>query len=218
VAATLVVVYVLAWVPGKVYYSDGMLPAVIAAGSVSAEYWLAHASRRRLRQGLLAAGAVLSIVLVVPQVLPVVPLADLHKINPPDKTMNDSVGWPQLVAAVAAQDAALTRAGQPPTSIYTITYAEAGALHTYGAPYHLPPVVSAHNSFWTWGPGNASDTTVLLVDGLAQLRPYFASCRQLTVFNPPDGIQSDWNNIPISVCTGPTATWQSLWPHLKHYD
>jgi 4-amino-4-deoxy-L-arabinose transferase-like glycosyltransferase len=218
VAATLVVLYVLAWVPGKVYYSDGMLPAVIAAGSVSAEHWLARAHRPYLRQGLVAAGAFLSVVLVVPQVLPVVPLADLHKIVPPDKTMNDSVGWPQLVAAVAAQDAALTRAGQPPTSIYTAAYAEAGALRTYGAPYHLPPVVSAHNSFWTWGPGRASDTRVLAVDALDQLRPYFATCRQLTVFNPPAGVQSDWNDIPISICTGPTATWQSLWPHLRHYD
>ena len=33
VAATVIVVYVLAWVPGKVYYTDGMAPAVLAAGS-----------------------------------------------------------------------------------------------------------------------------------------------------------------------------------------
>ena len=217
IAATLVVVYVLAWVPGKVYYSDGMLPAVIAAGSVSAERWLAYAPRRRLRQGLIAAGAVLSILLVVPNTLPVLPIAVLHKV-PPDKTVNDSIGWPQLAAAVAAQDAALTRAGQPPTSIYTIAYAEDGALQLYGGPYHLPPVVSAHNSFWTWGPGSASDARVLVVDGLQQLRPYFASCRPLATFNPPDQVQSDWNDITIGVCTGPAASWHALWPHLKHYD
>ncbi len=217
VAATLVVLYVLAWVPGKVYYSDGMLPALIAAGSVSAEGWLAR-GRPRLRQGLVAIGAVLGIVLIVPSTLPAVPLAYLHKVQPPDKTVNDSVGWPQLTAAVAAQDAALTRAGQPPTSVYTGAYAEAGALDLYGGPYHLPPVISAHNSFWTWGPGSASDKTVLVVDALGQLRPYFATCRQLTVFNPPDQVQSDWNNIPIGVCTGPSASWQTLWPRLKHYD
>jgi 4-amino-4-deoxy-L-arabinose transferase-like glycosyltransferase len=217
IAATLVVAYVLAWVPGKVYYSDGMLPALIAAGSVSAEHWLAYADRRRLRQGLIAAGAVLSILLVVPNTLPVLPIAVLHEV-PPDKTVNDSVGWPQLAAAVAAQDAALTRAGQPPTSIYTIAYAEDGALQLYGGRYHLPPVISAHNSFWTWGPGSASDARVLVVDGLPQLRPYFASCRPLAVFNPPDQVQSDWNDITIGVCTGPSASWQALWPHLKHYD
>jgi len=215
IAATLVVAYVLVWVPGKVYYSDGMLPAVIAAGSVSAERWLARAPRPRRR--LIAAGAVLGILLVVPNTLPVLPIAVLHKV-PPDKTVNDSIGWPQLTAAVAAQDAALTRAGQPPTSIYTIAYAEDGALQLYGGPYHLPPVVSAHNSFWTWGPGSASDARVLVVDGLPQLRPYFASCRPLATFNPPDQVQSDWNDITIGVCTGPSASWQALWSHLKHYD
>jgi hypothetical protein len=59
---------------------------------------------------------------------------------------------------------------------------------------------------------------VLVVDALNQLRPYFASCRQLAVFNPPDQVISDWNNTPIGVCTGPSASLTVLWPHLKHYD
>jgi hypothetical protein len=217
IAATLVVLYVLAWVPGKIYYSDGMLPAVIAAGSVSAEHWLADATRAKWRAGLVAVGLVLSVVIVVPNTLPVLPIAILHKA-PPDKTVNDSVGWPQLTAAVAAQDAALARAGEPPTSIYTAAYAEAGALDLYGGPYHLPPVVSAHNSFWTWGPGAASDTTVLVVDVPGPLVLHFVNCRQLTVWNPPDQVQSDWNDIPISVCTGPEGSWHALWPYLKHYN
>jgi 4-amino-4-deoxy-L-arabinose transferase-like glycosyltransferase len=219
VAATLVVLYVLAWVPGKTYYSDGLLPVVIAAGSVPAERWLAVDSRLRFprRHWLVGAGLVLTVLAIVPNALPVVPIADVHKI-PPDKSVNDGIGWPQLTAAVAAQDAALTREGQAPTSVYTAAYAEAGALLLYGGPYHLPPVVSAHNSFATWGPGTASNTTVLVVDALGQLRPYFASCRQLAVFNPPDQVQSDWNNIPIGICTGPVASWTALWPHLKHYD
>lgn len=221
VAATLVVLYVLAWVPGKIYYSDGMLPALIAAGSVSAEGWLARDRgdrRLRSRHGLVAAGVVLTGLVVVPQALPAVPIAAVHKL-PPDKNVNDSIGWQQLVADVAAQDAALTKEGHAPTSVYTGAYAEAGALLLYGGPDHLPPVVSAHNSFYTWGPpAGASDTTVLVVDALPQLSQYFASCRQLAVYNPPDQVQSDWNNTPIGVCTGPTASWQALWPHLKHYD
>jgi hypothetical protein len=45
VACTLIVVYVVAWVPGRPYYSDGMVPAVVAAGSVAAERWIAAARR-----------------------------------------------------------------------------------------------------------------------------------------------------------------------------
>jgi 4-amino-4-deoxy-L-arabinose transferase-like glycosyltransferase len=216
VAATLVVVYVLAWVPGKVYYADGMLPAVLAAGSVSGQRWIERARRPRVRWRIIAGVAVLS-VLLSSSALPALPLASLHKVAQ-NHTVTDSVGWPQLTAQVAAEDAALTRAGQPPTSIFTGAYAEAGALDVYGAPYQLPPVVSGHNAFWTWGPGSASDETVLVVDALGQLRPYFASCRLLTTFNPPYQVSSDWNDLPIGVCTGPSASWRTLWPHLKHYD
>ena len=187
---------------------------------MSAERWLARDSRvRRLgpRHALVAAGVALTALVVVPQALPAVPIADVHLL-PPDKTVNDSIGWPQLVAEVAAQNALLTKEGHAPTAIYTGAYAEAGALLLYGGPDHLPPVVSAHNSFYTWGPGTSSDTTVLVVDALSQVRPYFASCRQLAVFNPPDQVQNDWNNIPIGVCTGPSASWTALWSHLKHYD
>jgi 4-amino-4-deoxy-L-arabinose transferase-like glycosyltransferase len=40
VAVTVVLAYVLAWVPGKVYYADGVAPAVLAAGSLAAERWM----------------------------------------------------------------------------------------------------------------------------------------------------------------------------------
>ena len=133
-------------------------------------------------------------------------------------TVNDGIGWPQLTAEVAAQDATLTRAGQPPTSVFTGDYAEAGALRRTAGRTTCRRWSRRHNTFWLWGPGAAADTTVLVVDAAGQLRPYFASCRQLAVFNPPDQVKSDWNDIAIGVCTGPSAHWTTLWPHLKHYD
>lgn len=57
-----------------------------------------------------------------------------------------------------------------------------------------------------------------MVDALGQVRQHFADCRQLTVFNPPDQVKSDWNDIPIGVCSGPAGSWHTLWPSLKHYD
>jgi hypothetical protein len=68
-------------------------------------------------------------------------------------TTADTFGWPQLTSAVAAQDVALKRAGQAPTSIFTGNYGEAGALDVLGTADHLPPVLSGHNTFWLWGPG-----------------------------------------------------------------
>jgi hypothetical protein len=219
VAVAIVVIYILAWVPGKAYYTDGMLPVVLAAGAVPAGEWLTSARDHVRRRRLVVAGTVIGAALTVPATLPVVPLAIVHNTNA-STTVTDTVGWPQLTADVAVQDRALTRAGTSPTAIYTAAYAQAGALDTYGGHDHLPPVVSAHNTFWMWGPGNASDRTVLVVGSgaITQLRQYFASCRTLTVFNPPDQVKSDWNNTGIGVCTGPSASWRTLWPHLKHYD
>jgi hypothetical protein len=132
-------------------------------------------------------------------------------------SVGDSIGWPQLTHAVAVQDAALARAGQRPTSIFTGYYAEAGALDVLGSADHLPPVLSGHNAYWMWGPGRASDRTVLVVDALGRLRPYFASCRLLTTYYAPDHVKNDWTDIQIGVCTGPVSNWPALWPHLKHY-
>jgi hypothetical protein len=218
VTATLILIYVLAWIPGKVYYADGILPAILAAGSVSAEGWIARAGRPRARRAVIGVVVLAGTAVILPSVLPLLPAADLHKLSGGTTTIGDGVGWPQLTADVAAQDAALTRAGQPPTSVFTAEYAEAGALDVYGGRYRLPAAISGHNSFWTWGPGHASDATVLYVDAGARLAPYFAHCRQLAVYNPPDHVQSDWNDLAIGVCTGPSASWPALWPRLRHYD
>lgn len=216
VAATLILLYVLAWVPGKIYYTDGILPVILAAGAVSAEGWIAR-GRPRARRLALGALATVGTLVLLPSVLPILPVTQLHRLNGAT-SIADGVGWPELTDAVAAQDRSLARAGQPPTSIFTGAFAEAGALRLYGAGHHLPPVVSGHNAFWTWGPGDASNTTVLYVAGADQLRPYFAHCHRLSVYNPPHQVKNDWNNLPIGVCTGPTAPWKVLWPKLKHYD
>jgi hypothetical protein len=68
-------------------------------------------------------------------------------------------------------------------------------------------MLSGHNTYWMWGPGRASDRRVLVVDALGRLRPYFASCRLLTTYNPPYHVQNEWSDIQIGVCAGPVASW-----------
>jgi Dolichyl-phosphate-mannose-protein mannosyltransferase len=219
VTATLVLVYVLAWVPGKVYYADGIAPVVLAAGAAAAGRWIARAHRPRLRRGLVVGASLVGVAVALPSLLPILPVSDVHDLpaSSQQNTLGDTIGWPQLTSAVTAQDAALTRAGRPPTSIFTGYYAEAGALDVLGSAGHLPPVLSGHNTYWMWGPGQASDRTVLVVDALGQLRPYFASCRLLTTYHAPYHVNNDWTGLQIGVCTGPHAGWPALWPHLKHY-
>jgi hypothetical protein len=220
IAATLVVVYVLAWVPGKPYYSDGMAAVVLAAGAAATERWAARGRRPRLRRGIVVVAAVVSLPAILPGLLPILPIGDVHDLPASEQasTLGDTIGWPQLARAVAAQDAALVRAGRPPTSIFTGSYAEAATLEVLAPDSHLPPVLSGHNAYWWWGPGTASDRTVLVVDALGQLRPYFASCRLLATHNPPYHVHNDWTGVTIGLCTGPEGSWRSLWPRLRHYD
>jgi 4-amino-4-deoxy-L-arabinose transferase-like glycosyltransferase len=220
VAVTVVLAYVLAWVPGKVYYADGVAPAVLAAGSLAAERWIARVRHPRLLRNSVFAAILATTALILFADLPIVPIGDVHKLpgsSQHSAAVGNTVGWPQLVRAVAAQDAAQAHAGQPPTSIFTGYYAEAAALDVLGPAGHLPPVLSGHNAYWMWGPGHASDRTVLVVDALGRLRHYFANCRLLTTYHAPYQVQNDWTPIQIGVCTGPVASWHTLWPHLKHY-
>jgi hypothetical protein len=219
ITGTLLIVYVAAWVPGKVYYSEGTAPAVLAAGAVAAERWIARGRRPGARRGFMVAAPLVSMAISVQTILPIVPAADLHDIRNLDTvTTADTFGWPQFTHEVAAQAAALARAGQAPTSIFTGNYGEAGALDVLGTPGRLPPVLSGQNNYWIWGPGRASDAVVLVVDALGWLRPYFARCRVLTTYTTPDQVPSDFTGLQIGVCTGPSAGWPALWPHLKHYD
>ena len=157
--------------------------------------------------------------MILPSLLPVLPVSDVRDlpVSSQQSSLGNTIGWPQLTSAVAAQDTALAQAGQPPTSIFTGYYAEAGALNVLGSADHLPPVLSGHNAYWMWGPGHASDRSVLVVNALGRLRPYFASCRLLTTHYAPYHVSNDWTDLQIGVCTGPHASWRTLWPQLKHY-
>jgi hypothetical protein len=219
VAASLLVAFVLVWVPGKGYYSEGMAPVVLAAGSLGVERWMHRGRRPALRRGLVLAAPLLSIAISLPSTLPVVPARDLHDVRNLDTvTTADTVGWPQFVRTVAAQDTALTAAGRPPTSIFTANYGQAAALDVLADGLHLPPVLSGHDTYSRWGPGRVSDRTVLAVGTLDSLRPYFGDCRRLTTYRTPDQVPSDYFPVPIGVCTEPHGDWRTLWPHLIHYD
>ena len=81
VTATLILIYVLVWIPGKVYYADGILPVILAAGSVSAERWIAKARRPRARRVAIGVLALVGTVVIAPTSLPLLPIASLHKVS-----------------------------------------------------------------------------------------------------------------------------------------
>jgi 4-amino-4-deoxy-L-arabinose transferase-like glycosyltransferase len=70
VAVTLVVVYVLAWVPGKAYYTDGLAAAVLAAGALATERWIARVRRPKLLRAAVFTAVLASTAAILPVNMP----------------------------------------------------------------------------------------------------------------------------------------------------
>src|ERR1019366_4205429 len=70
------------------------------------------------------AASLVGVAVILPSLLPILPVSDVHDLpaSSQQSSLGDTIGWPQLTRAIAAQDAALARAGQPPTSIFTGYY------------------------------------------------------------------------------------------------
>ena len=189
---------------------------MFAAGAVTLE----EVTSRRVhwRRWLLAPpiAATLSIALVLP-VLPEAVLAQVGGFHSINYNLAETIGWPQLADQVKAVYDALPARQRSGTSVFTSNYGEAGALGVYwGSGPGLPPVLSGHNTYWSWGPGHAPDATVLALGSVDQLRPHFASCRYAATFRPPHNVDNDENGAQIWVCTGPCGPWASFWAGLRH--
>lgn len=215
VAVLVTALYVAATIPGRPYYVDGFLPLAFAAGGVAVEQRRTGRPRRTWFV-VPVVGAIVSLPLVLP-VLPVSSLHDipgLHKLN---YDAGETVGWPQFTAAVERVYRQLPAPQRAGAAVFTANYGEAGALTVYGS-HQLPPVLSGHNGFAYWGPGRAPDHTVIAVGTGAQLAPYFARCRNAATFHSPYQVDNDENGVDISICSGPRASWSTLWSRLRHLD
>jgi hypothetical protein len=205
----------------KIYYLAGAYPALLAAGMVAIDGWLA-ARPGRVRGLLLATAATTAAAL--PLVLPVLPAADIGWTYTVNQENAESIGWPQLVQAVHRAWVSLPPARRAHTVIFTANYAEASAINNLGRNDGLPTAVSGDNSEWWWGPGNPHATTVIAVangpaggDTGTALAGFFTNIETVATLSNPAGIHNqEWGG-HIYLCTGPTMPWTQLWPLLRHY-
>jgi len=205
----------------KIYYLAGAYPALLAAGMVAIDGWLA--ARPGRARGLLLATAATTAALL-PLVLPVLPAADIGWTYTVNQENAESLGWPQLVQAVHKAWISLPPAQRAHTVIFTANYGEASAINNLGRNDGLPTAVSPDNSEWWWGPPNPSATTVIAVaNGPAgggtgtAMAGFFTNVEQVATLSNPAGIHNqEWGG-HIYLCTGPTMPWPQLWPLLRHY-
>jgi hypothetical protein len=128
---------------GKPYYPGGAYSFLLAAGVVPAERWLAGRAPvfgRYSPTTALAAVLLTSAATFLPVAIPVLPASalrtvPLQKIN---YDLAESIAWPEQVALIAREYAALPVSLRPHTTILAGNYGEAGALDRYGREFGLP--------------------------------------------------------------------------------
>lgn len=203
-------------VGGKSYYSAGLLPLSIAAGSIPLSGWL-RGGRPILRRTLFGLPAALSGLIAALLLLPIVPVTALH-VTPIPAIYAESVaqvGWPELVAQVAQVANALPSAERSSAVIVTRTYGEYSALALLGS--HLPPVFSGHNSTYEWGrPVDGARPVILVAFSPDDAAASFEGCHVAATIDNGYGLQTEEQGAAILVCTGPRRPWAQLWPDLRH--
>ncbi len=189
---------------GKSYYAAPVLLFALAAGSLPFERW---AARRRRRLPAFVAGVVVTLLVLLPIGVPVLPVKTANSAHVIDARSDyqDEIGWPQMAAAVERH-----AAGRP--VVLAANYGEAGALVLFGR--HLPHVASGHLSFRYWTPDRSARRGLLVGFDPSDLRTVCSSFRILERFKTPYGIDNDENGAPIASCTFRGGSLAAIWPRV----
>jgi len=217
----------------KPYYLAPLYPVLLAAGGVTVERWTAGPRGARwLRPAALglavAAGAV-----TAPITLPLLSEEGLIRYSAAlgiqassgermrrgllPQHFADMHGWPELAATVAEVYDSLPEADRGHCGIFGQNYGEAAAIDLFGRRYGLPAALSAHNSYYLWGPhGDTGECLIVLNDRAERLGEIFAEVRRAGTFTCRYCMPYE-SEIPIHVCRKPKVPLSSLWPKIKKF-
>ena len=132
--------------------------------------------------------------------------------------LGDRFGWENITRTVARVYEDLPARERSRACIFTSNYGEASALNFLGEPYHLPPAISGHNSYYLWGPGSCTGEVMITV-GIPrkEVKMGFAGVRRAATITRRYCMPEE-DGVPVYVATKPRAPIGRLWPETKHYE
>jgi len=202
-------------VGGKAYYPAPIYPLAYAAGAI----WFVEAVRRRWLRRLAVAVAVVITLVLLPIGLPILParaMAD-SGIWKARKDFADMYGWPELTQQVTTVYQQLPLKDRGSVMILASNYGEAGALDFYGQ--GLPPVVSAHLTYYYWAPAHMTPSTVIVVGYPRQyLATFFGDIQQAGTITNSYNLHNEEFGKPIWICRSPLLPLDQAWRRLKALD
>jgi len=151
-----------------------------------------------------------------PSILPAKAMAD-SGIWKARKDFADMYGWPDLVDQVTTVYQRLPLSDRNSVMILASNYGEAGALDFYG--HGLPPVVSAHLTYYYWAPAHMSPSTLIVVGYSREyLATIFGDIQQAGTITNSYGLRNEEYGKAIWICRSPLVPLDQAWPRLKALD
>lgn len=129
----------------------------------------------------------------------------------------DMHGWPELARTVSEVYRQLPSDDRARACVFGQNYGEAAAVEILGEPGGRPPVISGHNSYYLWGPGQCSGEVMLVIgDRRSRLQEFFEEVERGGTFECRDCMPYE-NHRPIWVARGLRMSVVDLWPQVKHF-
>lgn len=214
----------------KVYYLGPATSLLFAPGAVGCERWLTAGGWRRLRPVLV--GAILALGLIAtPLALPLLSesrylayaaalriqprAAERQPLGELPQLFADQHGWQEMADKVAKAYRSLSPEEQRKVAIYGQNYGESGALDVLGRKLGLPPAIGRHNSYWFWGPGEATGEVMIVLGGGAE-----DNARHFETIEIVDHVRCEWcmpyeRDLPVSIGRRLKGSLAELWPQIR---
>jgi 4-amino-4-deoxy-L-arabinose transferase-like glycosyltransferase len=221
----------------KNYFLAPFYPVLFASGTIALQQFASLRGWHWL--GWLRANyipiLVIGGVVIAPLTIPILPVNDLvrfvHALGGTNvKSENsdtgilpqnfaDRFGWEELAVTMSDVYHALGPEERAKVCIVTSNYGEAGALQFYSSKYELPPVVSGHNNYYLWGPGNCTGDVILYAGqaDINDLKQGFADVQQIAVHKCEYCMPYE-NNLPIFLCRGIKMPIEQTWPQTRSFQ
>jgi hypothetical protein len=230
--ASVVVLAILALSPtSKPYLLGPAYPLLFAAGA-SALTRVRTEKYRRVLTISYTGLVLLSGIIIAPLAKPILPVdrylaysAALGISAPADERgavgrlpqfFADRVGWPEIVATIADVYESLPSTERKKACIVVDNYGEAAAVEFFGRAQNLPHVISGHNHYWYWGPGDCTgEIAIVLSRDSGELTRVFAEVERAAAVECGDCMPYERHK-SVWIARGLRVPIQQLWPSLRH--
>ena len=230
--AVLVVTAVLAIGVSKPYYLSPAFTLLLPTGAVAVEGWTSGRGRVPARAAVIV--AILLTLIAAPLAKPLLPVErfiryaqalgieagsdENHEMGRLPQFFADMHGWREMAHAVAKVSSALPPTDRALACVYGQNYGEAAAIDYFGPALALPPAISGHNAYWTWGPGRCTGEVVLIIGGdVEDHRQNFASVEPGGVHRHPDAMPYE-SDLTIWIARGLKVPLAQAWNGVRHYN